>query len=266
MSGTAVHFWAWNLAITAAAVVAFMSVVFVIGTVRERHRTVDVAWGAAFALVALVGFALSSGHADAGRRILVTALTAIWGLRLAVHIALRGRGEPEDPRYEAFLARAKGNRTWFAYTRVYLLQAALVWFVSLPVQTVQYGLRPLSPVAVIGGCVWAVGIFFEAVGDWQLLRFKADPAHKGALMSTGLWRYTRHPNYFGDACAWWGLYLLGADQWLALCTILSPLAMTWLLTRGSGQRLTEARMIRTRPEYAEYAARTSGFIPRPPRA
>jgi steroid 5-alpha reductase family enzyme len=265
MSGTAVGAWAGNLAVTAAVALAFMSGVFVIGAMRQRHRTVDVAWGLAFALIALVSFALSSGHGDTGRRALATALTVVWGVRLAAHITARGRGEPEDPRYEAFLAKARGNRVWYAYTRVYLLQGALVWFISLPVQIVQFGTGTLTLAAVPGVLLWAVGMFFEGVGDRQLSRFKADPANKGALLRSGLWRYTRHPNYFGDACVWWGLYLLGVDQWAALLTVLSPLTMTWLLTRGSGKPLVEAHLIRTRPEYAEYAAHTSGFLPRRPR-
>ena len=269
MSGTAAGAWGWNLAVTAAVTLGLMSGVFVIGTAKRRHRVVDVAWGLAFALIALTGFALSSGHGDTWRRVLVTVLTVVWGVRLAAHIGARGRGAPEDPRYEAFLAKGdKGTsrrRAWYAYTHVYLLQGALVWFISLPVQAVQYGTGTLNAAtAVPGTLLWAVGLYFEGVGDWQLARFKADPANKGSLMRTGLWRYTRHPNYFGDACVWWGLYVLGVDQWVALLTVLSPLAMTWLLTRGSGKPLVEAHLIRTRPGYAEYAATTSGFFPRRP--
>jgi steroid 5-alpha reductase family enzyme len=265
MSATAATPWSWNLLITAAVALAFMSGVFVVGAVRQKHRTVDVAWGLAFTLVALTTFAASSGHGDVGRRVLATALTAVWGVRLAVHIASRGRGAPEDPRYEAFLAKAKGSRAVYAYTRIYLLQGALVWFISLPVQAVQFGTGGLGPLAVLGALLWALGLFFESVGDWQLARFKADPANKGRLMDRGLWRYTRHPNYFGDACVWWGLYLLAADQWIGLATVLSPLVITWLLTKGSGKPLVEAHLIATRPEYAAYAARTSGFLPRKPK-
>ena len=265
MSGTALSAWGWNLAITAGCVLAFMIIVFRVGLALGKHRVVDVAWGLAFTLVAVVSCALSAGQGDLGRRVLGTALTAVWGVRLAAHIARRGRGQPEDPRYEKLLSRARGSRTWYAFTRIYLGQAALVWFISMPVQAVEFGRRPLGAAAAVGTVVWCVGVFFEAVGDWQLARFKSDPANRGKLMRTGLWRYTRHPNYFGDACVWWGLFLIGVDQWLVLCTILSPIVMTWLLTRGSGKPLAEAHMIATRPDYADYAARTSGFIPRPPR-
>ena len=265
MSGTVLSAWGWNLLITAGCALAFMTAVFGVGLALGKHRVVDVAWGVAFTIGAVVSCALSAGHGDLGRRVMATALTAVWGLRLAGHIARRGRGAPEDPRYEKLLAKARASRTWYAYTRVYLGQAALVWFISMPVQAVEFGERPLGVAAIVGAILWAIGLFFEAVGDWQLQRFKADPANRGKLMRTGLWRYTRHPNYFGDACVWWGLFILGVDQWAVLCMILSPAVMTWLLTKGSGKPLTERHMIATRPDYAEYAAQTSGFIPLPPR-
>ena len=123
---------------------------------------------------------------------------------------------------------------------------------------------PVSAVTVAGCAVWLIGFFFEAVGDWQLTRFRADPANRGRIMDRGLWRYTRHPNYFGDACMWWGLFGTGYGSAVQLVTVVSPLLMTFILTRGTGQRLTDRRMAQTRPDYAEYAARTSGFIPLPP--
>jgi steroid 5-alpha reductase family enzyme len=123
---------------------------------------------------------------------------------------------------------------------------------------------PAGPFIIIGTVLWLGGFVFESVGDWQLARFKADPAHKGMIMDRGLWRYTRHPNYFGDFCMWWGLFLISLGSWVELLTVVGPLLMTFLLTRGSGQRLTE-RWMADRPHYAEYIARTSGFIPRPPK-
>lgn len=203
---------------------------------------------------------------DPGRRLLVTVLTAVWGLRLALHIARRGRGHGEDPRYEALLAKAPGNRDLYALRIVYLLQGALVWLVSLPVQAAQYGARPLSVFAVAGAALWAVGLFFEAVGDHQLARFKSDPAHRGRVMDRGLWSLTRHPNYFGDFCVWWGLFLVACDAGAApaAVTVVSPLTMSYLLLRGSGKPLLERHMAE-RPGYAAYAARTSGFFPRPPK-
>jgi steroid 5-alpha reductase family enzyme len=265
LSGT--HFAAVS-ALNAAALLILFSAVFVVGNARQRHRYVDAVWGSAFALIALLTGALSTGHGDDWRRWLLTACTVIWGVRLSAHIARRGRGTPEDPRYAAMLAKAGGHPVWAAFTRVYLLQAALVWFISLPVQVgLTAGGRSAAGIATaaLGTALWLVGFGFEAVGDAQLARFKADPAHRGQLMTTGLWRYTRHPNYFGDACVWWGLFLIAAGTGRGLLTVFSPILMTWLLTAGSGKPLVEKHLSATRPGYADYASRTSSFLPRRPR-
>ncbi|MEU8585922.1 DUF1295 domain-containing protein [Streptomyces sp. NPDC048664] len=258
--------FAVNLAWAAASALAVLLATFAIALRKGVHRIVDTAWGVAFAAVAVATWYASAGEGDPGRRALVTALTAVWGLRLAAHIARRGRGHGEDPRYENLLSRAPGNRTWYALRTVYLLQAALVWLVSLPVQAAAYAPRPLSALAWAGAAVWAVGLFFETVGDAQLARFKADPANRGRIMDQGLWALTRHPNYFGDFCVWWGLFLVACDGGAApaAVSVVSPLAMSALLIGGSGKRLLERHMA-GRPGWAAYAARTSGFFPRPPR-
>jgi steroid 5-alpha reductase family enzyme len=139
-----------------------------------------------------------------------------------------------------------------------------LWVACLPVQAGMLERAPAGPVTVIGAVLFGGGFVFESVGDWQLARFKADPAHRGMIMDRGLWRYTRHPNYFGDFCMWWGLFLISVGSWLAVLTIVGPLLMTFLLTRGSGKALTERRMAE-RPQYAAYVARTSGFFPLPPK-
>ncbi|MGV9591125.1 DUF1295 domain-containing protein [Streptomyces tendae] len=252
----------------AAAALAVMLATFAVAVRKGVHRVVDVAWGLGFAAVAVVTWAVAAaaGEGGAGRRTLVAALTVVWGLRLAAHIARRGRGHGEDPRYDAMLAKARGNRNLYALRMVYLLQGALVWLVALPVQAAAYGPGPLSGPAWAGVVVWAVGLAFEAVGDAQLARFKADPGNRGRIMDRGLWSWTRHPNYFGDFCVWWGLFLVACDAGLAAAavSVVSPLVMTYLLIGGSGKRLLERHMA-DRPGWAEYAARTSGFLPRPPR-
>ncbi|MCL6299907.1 DUF1295 domain-containing protein [Streptomyces kronopolitis] len=254
-----------NAAASAGAALAVLLATFAVARARGLHRLVDIAWGVAFALVALVGWALSAGHGDDGRRLLVTVLTVVWGLRLAAHIARRGRGHGEDPRYERMLARAPGSRDAYALRMVYLLQAALVWLVSLPVQVALYVPVPLGPGAVAAGLLWAAGFVFESVGDHQLARFKADPANRGKVMDRGLWSWTRHPNYFGDFLVWWGLFGLACGTWQAAAvTVVSPLVMSCLLTVGSGKRLLE-KQLADRPGYAAYTARTSGFLPLPPR-
>ncbi|MBF9066452.1 DUF1295 domain-containing protein [Streptacidiphilus fuscans] len=262
--------FASGLGAVAGAVLAVLLATFALALVKGVHRIVDSAWGVAFAAAAVTSCALaaSQGHGDPARRALVTVLTVVWGLRLALHIAWRGRGHGEDPRYERLLAKAgpgRAARAWYALRMVYLLQAALVWLISLPVQAACYAPSPIGALAVGGVAVWVAGVGFEAVGDWQLRAFKADPSNQGRIMDQGLWAWTRHPNYFGDFLVWWGLYLLACTTWpVAAATLVSPLVMTFLLTAGSGKALMERHMA-DRPGYAAYQARTSGFVPRPPR-
>ncbi|AKL69460.1 DUF1295 domain-containing protein [Streptomyces goshikiensis] len=257
--------FASNLAASAGAALAVMLATFAIALRLGIHRIVDIAWGIAFAAVALVTWVLSAGYGDDLRRLLVLAATCLWGLRLALHIARRARGHGEDPRYAAMLARAPGSPARYALRKVYLLQGALVWLVSLPVQAAAYLPGGPDPLMVLGLALWAAGLGFEAVGDHQLATFKSDPANRGRIMDRGLWAWTRHPNYFGDFLVWWGLYLTACTTWqTAALTLVSPLTMTGLLVWGSGKRLLEAHMA-DRPGYADYKARTSGFLPRPPR-
>lgn len=254
---------AWlTLGASAGAVLVVVLAVFAVGTALRRHNVADIAWGLGFAVVAVVSLLVTAGHGQPARRVLLAAVTVAWGLRLAGHISWRSRGRGEDPRYAEML---REHGPWYPLVAVYLAQGALIWLVSLPVQLGMAGGRALTALLVAGGLLWGFGLFFEAVGDWQLARFRAGPSNRGQIMDRGLWRYTRHPNYFGDACVWWGIFLIGIGTWLSLVTVISPLVMTYLLVWGSGKRLTERRMIASRPGYAQYAAQTSGFIPRPPR-
>jgi len=234
-----------TLASLAAALLVLLAA-FAVSLRTGIHAGIDIAWGLGFVAVAAVTVAVT------GEGRLSAALTTIWGLRLAIHIARRYTGQ-EDPRYAAMLA---GRSRWYAFRTVYLVQAVALWFVSLPVQFAV----DLSWWSAIGATVWLVGFVFETAGDRQLERFRADPASKGKVLDTGLWRYTRHPNYFGDACVWWGLFALGS-WW----TLLSPVLMTYFLARKTGKPLMEQHLSRSRPGYADYVAQTSGFFPRPPR-
>jgi steroid 5-alpha reductase family enzyme len=258
-----------NLWVTAAATCALMLAAWLVGLRRRRHDGVDVVWGLGFVLVALVGLGLSAGDGDTWRRVLVTALTAVWGLRLAGHILLRNRGHDEDRRYVELLADAPGSPALYALRKVYLTQGVVLWLVSLPVQLAQYGrgdtLLGVEAAAVAGVLVWLVGFLFETVGDAQLAAFTADPDNRGRVLDGGLWRYTRHPNYFGDACVWWGLTLLGMHHVPGTAGVASAALMTFLLARGTGAKLLESTIGDRRPGYADYIARTSGFIPLPPR-
>lgn len=254
------------LAATLGTALVVMLLAFAVGVRSGRHRGVDVAWGLGFTAVALTGYGLSAGYGDPGRRLLAAVLVTVWGLRLAGHIWWRSRGRGEDPRYARMLARAPaGHRTGYALRRVYLAQAALLWFVSLPVQAAQFLPGPLGPLRWAALGLWAVGLSFEAVGDRQLARFRADPANHGRVLDRGLWRYTRHPNYFGDACLWWGLFLLAADAPIGWAFVASPLLMTYLLAFGSGKPLLERQLGSTKAGWDAYVTRTSGFLPRRPR-
>jgi len=253
------------LPFTLGATVLVFAVTLAVAVRLGKHAVVDVAWGAGFVVIAATAFLLSAGDGDDGRRLLLLVLTGAWGLRLAWHIGQRSRGHGEDPRYEALLARAPGSRTAYAVQRIYLTQAAVMFFISLPVQVGMFLDASLGVLTWVGIAVWAVGLFFETVGDRQLDRFRKDPSTKGQVLDTGLWRYTRHPNYFGDACVWWGIFLVAADAWPGALTVLSPIAMTWLLAKGTGKPLLEKDMAERRPGYAEYVRRTSGFVPLPPK-
>jgi steroid 5-alpha reductase family enzyme len=164
------------------------------------------------------------------------------------------------------LSRASGSRDLYALTHVFQLQGVIAWFVALPVQVAMFERSSLDALAVVGTLLWVVGFFFEAVGDAQLAAFKRDPANKGHVMDRGLWRYTRHPNYFGEACMWTGLYLIAAQQWQGALTVLSPVAITYFVAFKTGKPMLERMMSDAKPEYADYVRRTSGFLPLPPRS
>lgn len=248
----------------AGAIVVLMIVTWLVSVARRDASIVDIVWGLGFVVVAWAVFATTDGNQT--RRILLVAMTMIWGLRLATHLFVRNRGKGEDHRYQA-MRRRYGER--FAVVSLYLvfgLQGVLMWIVSLPLQLGQTREAPgIGLIAAIGIAVWALGMYFEAVGDWQLARFKRDPANAGKVMDRGLWRYTRHPNYFGDACVWWGIALVAAETGIGAIGLVGALVMTVLLRRVSGVTLLERSLVKRRPGYEDYVARTSPFLPRRPR-
>src|SRR5579875_2687795 len=249
---------------SAVALVVVHAVTFVIGRRIGRYNVVDVAWGIGFIAVAAVAAVVGGG--DVIRRWLLLALVAIWGLRLSWHMYRKSAGKGEDPRYADLLgAEPSVGRV---LRKVFLLQGFATWFVSLPLQASAVAgptSRRLLVVTVVGVLLWAVGLVVEAVGDRQLRVFKADPAHRGMVMDRGLWAWTRHPNYFGDACVWWGLWLVALMAGGTWWTAVAPLTMTILLVRVSGKALLERDIESRRPGYAEYVRSTSSFWPRPPR-
>jgi len=228
---------------------------------------VDSFWSLMFLLQALVYAAGTPGagfFSASPRAVLVLVLVTVWALRLAVHITWRNRGHGEDRRYQAIRAR---NEPYFVIKSLYLvflLQAVLAWIVSLPLLGAILGTSPITLLDYAGVALWAVGFLFEAGGDWQLASFRADPANRGKVMERGFWAYTRHPNYFGDCCLWWGFYIIAASAG-AWWSIVGPLLMSLLLMRVSGVRLLEKDIGERRPKYADYVRRTNAFFPGIPR-
>jgi steroid 5-alpha reductase family enzyme len=227
---------------------------------------VDIFWGAGFVLVVWSVIAIGPAGDLTLRGWLVALLVTCWGLRLSQHIFWRNRGKGEDYRYRKWREEAGAAWWWRSYFKVFLLQGAIMWLVAAPVVAVfgQVPGRPLNWIDALGAAVWLVGLFFEAAGDWQLSRFKADRANTGRLFTSGVWRYTRHPNYFGDAAVWWGHYLIAVASG-AWWTIYSPVLMTFLLVRVSGVSMLESALRDSKPGYREYIESTSAFFPLPPR-
>jgi steroid 5-alpha reductase family enzyme len=235
----------------------------------DRVSVVDVSWGAGFVLVAVVGFAIGITVEAGPSSLLLLVMVVVWAGRLALHILKRSRGHGEDPRYEAMLGGTPSQvGIGPAIRRVFVVQGIAIWFVSLPIQVGMVSDVRWDAVVWIGFLVWALGFVFESLGDSQLAAYRKLPKdQKPPVMQTGLWRYTRHPNYFGDACVAWGLWLVGglaSGPVPALLTVLAPVAMTYFLVFATGARLLEKTMMQ-RPGYPEYAARTSMFLPLPPR-
>jgi steroid 5-alpha reductase family enzyme len=258
--------------VTGSVVAGSMLLLWVVSLAVRNASIVDLFWGFGFVVIAWAAwFALSSDGGSVAlsgggpRRIVLLALVTLWGLRLTAYLTWRNAGKGEDFRYAAMRERWGSRFPVVSLFTVFFLQGVLMWIVSLPVQAGMLEGGPLGVVAVAGMVIWAVGISFEAVGDLQLARFKQDASNDGKVMDRGLWRYTRHPNYFGDFCVWWGIYLVAVNSstWWA---IVGPAVMTFLLLRFSGVSLLERDIGSRRPGYAGYARRTNAFFPWKPRA
>ena len=251
-------------AYAAMAVAALMLEVWLLSIAFRDASIVDPAWGPAFVVVALV--AALAGDGCLGRRLLLLAMTAVWGLRLGIHLLLRKLHDPgEDRRYAAIRERRGDSFVIWSLVGIFGLQGLLVLIVSLPIQVAADRGGALTAAVIPGVVLFCVGLAFEATGDEQLRRFKARADSKGQVMDRGLWRYTRHPNYFGDFCVWWGLWLVAVTAGGTWWTFVGPVVMSVLLIRVSGAALLEKDIGTRRPGYAEYVRRTSGFFPLPPR-
>jgi steroid 5-alpha reductase family enzyme len=250
---------------SAAAVFAFVVVLWLVSLAARDASIVDIAWGPAFLVIALVSWRVGDGAR--ARELLLLTLVALWSLRLAGYLAWRNLGSGEDFRYQKMRAHWGRRFWWVSLFTVFLLQGTLAWIVSAPIQ-----LAIASPVPEqlgwldwAGTALFAVGFLFESVGDAQLARFKADPANQGKVLDSGLWAWTRHPNYFGDCVQWWGFFLIALATPRGYVGVIGPLMMTWLLTKVSGVPMLERSLRRNRPAYDDYGRRVSSFFPRPPR-
>jgi steroid 5-alpha reductase family enzyme len=247
------------------AIVAVMVAVWILSVIRRDASVIDAMWGPGFALTAWLYWATSDGYPPRG--LLIAVLVTVWGARLGGYILWRGWGEREDYRYRAMRESWGSRFAWVSLFTVFLLQAAILWVVSIPLWVAARSSLPaaLTPLDALGVALFVVGLLFESVGDFQLARFKADPGNRGKVLDRGLWRFTRHPNYFGDAVVWWGLFLVALATPGSWWSVYSPLLMTFLLMKVSGVALLEKTLAETKPQYRDYVARTSAFFPRPPR-
>ncbi len=250
--------------VSAAAILALMLSTWVLSLLMKNASIVDIVWGLGFVMVAWV--VRASTHANNGRQWLLVAMVSIWGLRLGGYLFWRNHGNGEDFRYRAMRKHYGPRFGLISLVTVFALQGALMFVVSLPVQLGQADATPnVGAIAYIGVALWLIGLFFETVGDAQLTRFKADPANSGTVMNTGLWRYTRHPNYFGDACVWWGIGIVAAETGSGAWGLIGSLLMTVLVRRVSGVTLLEKSLVKRRAGYDQYVKSTSPFFPRPPK-
>jgi len=227
----------------------------------KNASIVDIFWGMGYVLATGLYFVMTPDFST--RKIITMVLVAIWGLRLSIYIFWRNHGKPEDYRYQDFRKKYGEDRYWwFSYFQVFLLQGFLVWLISAPLLAINYYSveNTFGALDVLGICIWLIGFIFEAGGDWQLARFKLNPENKGKLLTTGFWKYTRHPNYFGDAAVWCGFAILCVASG-SYIPVLSAILMTWLIVKVSGVSLLEKTLRVAKPGYEDYINKTSAFIP-----
>ncbi len=245
----------------ALVILGLMTLLWLVSLALRDSSIVDPFWGTGFVVANWVYFALTP-DGFVGRKWLISILVTLWGLRLSLYLLWRNWGKGEDFRYQKWRQEAGARWWWQSYFKVFVLQGVLLWIISAPLLAAHLSPTPdrLTVLDALAIPVWLIGFFFEAAGDLQLARFKANPANKGKVLDRGVWRYTRHPNYFGDAAQWWAFYLVAAASG-GFWTIVSPVIMTLLLLRVSGVTLLEKSLTDAKPGYKEYIESTSAFIP-----
>jgi steroid 5-alpha reductase family enzyme len=252
------------MGITLAVLVVYMTLVWLVSLVRRDASIVDPFWGLGFIVAAIAYLLLTDGYR--GRALLALVLTCVWGLRLAIYLVIRNWGKGEDPRYQAMRAERPSSFWWYSYAQVFIVQAILLWLVAAPLAAAVGGVEPtrLGVLDYVGLAVWLIGFFFEVTADTQLALFKRRPENRGKVLASGVWKFSRHPNYFGEALVWWGIWLIALaahGYW----SVYGPLIITLLLLRVSGVTLLEKNLKESKPGYADYVKRTSPFVPWFPR-
>jgi steroid 5-alpha reductase family enzyme len=247
-----------HLALNAAISAACFLLLWLAGLRLKDVSFIDSWWGLGIGVIALASYHETAAHGAHNK--LLLGLTEAWALRLGLYLIWRWQKNGPDPRYTRLLARVKMSFALGTLLYVFALQFVLQFVVSLPVQIGQWGTDGIGPAGIAGAVLALFGLAFESIADWQLVRFKSELANRGRVLDRGLWRYSRHPNHFGDACVWWGLYLIATESAWGLWTLPAPVVMTYLLARWSGVPTVEGRM-RRHPGHADYVARTSAFVP-----
>ncbi len=242
-----------------------LTALWILSLVIKDAGIIDIFWGTGFVIVSWL-YAFQGGLENLGlRHFILLAMITLWGLRLSIYLAIRNIGKPEDYRYAAWRKENGKNWWWKSLLKVFLLQGVLLWVISA---TYLPALKSGSSLLIwdyVGIAFWSVGFFFEAVGDWQMMCFKSYPINKGKVMDQGVWRYTRHPNYFGEAMMWWGFFLFSLAHPQGVYYIFCPVIMTFLLLKVSGVAMLEEGLKASKPDYQDYMRKTSAFIPMPPK-
>jgi steroid 5-alpha reductase family enzyme len=248
---------------SAIAVFVFMNLMFVLALRLKDNSIVDIGWGIGFILISSIGVIR---HGQGTLHLLMFALVAMWGARLATYIFLRNRGKEKDFRYAAWRKEWGRSVVWRSYLQVFMLQGMFMLTIASPLWAAfSSGEGAMGWIGLVGVALWCIGFFFEAVGDAQMMAFKADPVNRGRIMRHGLWRYTRHPNYFGEAVLWWGIGLMAASGPVWYLALIGPAVLTFLLLRVSGVTMLEKKY-EGNARYADYVRQTSAFVPWSPRS
>ena len=248
---------------SAIGILAFILVVYAIAQFIKDNSIVDIAWGIGFIIAASISFLESNKFFS--QNLLVNSLVVIWGLRLAIYIFIRHHGKPEDYRYKEMRDSWGKNVLLMGLLKVFLPQVIVMYIIAFPVLAVNsFPHDGLQITDIAGAIIWLTGFYFEAVSDMQMFRYKKDPANKGKVMKYGLWKFTRHPNYFGEAAMWWGIFIIAIPSGYWYLSLLSPVVITLLIIKVTGVELLEKKY-KDNPEYQEYIRKTSSFIPLPPK-